>query len=65
MIATNTVKINGVLYRAGDNIPCLDALKENAVDKADEFKEVYETADEVVENTDEMVEKPKRGRKAK
>lgn len=53
MVATNTVKINGVLYKAGDNLPGLNAVKE-------EIKTEEKTVEENIE-----VEEKKAGRPRK
>lgn len=56
MVATNTVKINGILYKAGDNIPSL-----NAVNKEVETGE--KTVEENVEVEEKVVNKAGRPRK--
>ena len=48
MVATNTVKINGVLYKAGDNIPSLNAVNKEVKTEGKNVEENIEVEEKVV-----------------
>lgn len=56
MVATNTVKINGVLYKAGDNLPGLNAVN-------NEVKTEEKAVEENIEVEEKVVNKAGRPRK--
>lgn len=59
-----TVKVNGVLYPAGTEVPVGEPAKEKNVDKESTAEQINEESVEDSENAEEP-EKPKRGRKPK